>query len=121
MIKNFSELEVWKIADALFEMIIVDAEKFPKTTVGKIIADQIIRAIGSISANIAEGAGRGGKKEFIRFLIIARGSLTESQNWLIKARKMDWISDNQFKIYMGKLADLRMKMNGLIGKLRTNP
>lgn len=120
MIQNFTDLDVWKMADGLFEMMVVDAGKFPKTIIGRILTDQVVRAIGSISANIAEGVGRGGSKEFIRFLIISRGSLTESQNWLIKIIKLGWISDDRFKLYMKKLSTLRMKINGFIGKLKTN-
>lgn len=120
MIKNFTELEVWRLANELFEMIVLDSEKFPKTIIGRILTDQIVRAIGSISANIAEGVGRGGNKELIRFLIIARGSLTESQNWLLKIKKLGWIDDSRFKVYMEQLSMLRMKINGFIGKLKTN-
>lgn len=118
MIKNFTELEVWKVADDLFDMIVADSLNFPKTIPAKIITDQIIRSIGSISANIAEGIGRGGNKELIRHLIIARGSLVESQNWLLKIKKLGWITEERFKVYMQKLAHDRVMINFFIGKLR---
>jgi four helix bundle protein len=42
-----------------------------------------LRSVSSISANIAEGYGRRGK-DYERFLTIARGSTTESEDWLMK-------------------------------------
>ena len=53
---------------------------------GKEIARQLIRSIGSISANIEEGYGRGYGKEYPRFLKIARGSAQESKGWYIKSK-----------------------------------
>lgn len=99
-------------------MIYEDALKFPKNEIAKIITGQIIRSISSIGANIAEGSGRGGKKEFIRYLIIARGSLTESQNWILRIYKFSWINKKRFEKYMDNLAQERRMINALIGKMR---
>lgn len=53
---------------------------------GKEIAKQMIRSVGSISANIEEGYGRGSNKEYPQFLKIARGSATESKGWYKKSK-----------------------------------
>jgi len=60
--------------------IVVKWEKFEKYTV----CNQLVRAIDSISANIAEGFGRYGKKDKISFYRIARASVYESLDWLEK-------------------------------------
>ena len=52
---------------------------------GKEIAKQLIRAIGSISANIEEGYGRGYGKEYPQFLRVSRGSARESKDWYIRS------------------------------------
>ncbi len=99
-------------------MIYEDAKKFSKDFTSRVIADQIIRAISSISANIAEGCGRGGRKEFIRFLIIARGSLVESQNWLFKIYKINWLKKDRHQEYQNMLLSEQKMINAFIGKLR---
>jgi four helix bundle protein len=52
----------------------------------KIIIDQIIRSIGSISSNIAEGFNSRTTKQYLSFLDIARRSAAESENWFYKLR-----------------------------------
>jgi four helix bundle protein len=50
------------------------------------IADQLYRAVGSISANVAEGYSRGTGKDRARFYEYALGSARESQDWYYKSR-----------------------------------
>jgi len=50
------------------------------------LADQLYRALGSVSANIAEGYSRGSRKDRARFYEYALGSARESRDWYYKAR-----------------------------------
>src|SRR5919202_1644823 len=50
------------------------------------IADQLCRALGSISANIAEGYSRGTGRDRARFYEYALGSARESRDWYYKSR-----------------------------------
>lgn len=117
-ISSFKDLVIWKMADDLFFMLVDDVNKIPYNRVANRVIDQVIRSMGSISANIAEGAGRGGKKELVRFLIIARGSLTESENWIYRLNRLGYIDEPRYREYLEKLNSLRIKINALIGKLR---
>jgi len=56
--KDFRDLIVWQKAMGLFEDVVKDAEKFPNTEVARIISNQVLRSVSSVSANIAEGYGR---------------------------------------------------------------
>lgn len=51
----------------------------------KTVGDQLIRAVDSISANIAEGFGRYHKKEKNKFYRYSFGSVKESQDWILKS------------------------------------
>lgn len=86
--KDFRELKVWQRGMELFEGVVRDVESFPKTEAAKIIANQIIRSVSSITANIAEGYGRRKGKEFGHYLYISRGSANESIDWYEKLRRL---------------------------------
>ena len=70
------DLDVWKIATNHAGNVYKITDEFPKKEIYGISA-QMRRASVSIGANIAEGAARNPKKEFIRFLYIALGSASE--------------------------------------------
>jgi four helix bundle protein len=73
----------------LFDLAWEDCEKLMRDTRGQAVAHQLIRSVGSISANLEEGYGRGiGGKEYVRFLRIALGSARESKGWYFKARHL---------------------------------
>ena len=62
--KNFQKLIVWQKADTLFHMVCADTKTWPNDRVVNSIVFQLLDAAGSISANIAEGYGRGSPREF---------------------------------------------------------
>jgi len=78
-IKRFEDLEIWQQARELCKKIRRIAET---TLLGKdfSLKDQIFRSSGSVMDNIAEGFERDGKKEFINFLYISKGSLGETRS-----------------------------------------
>ena len=64
--------------------------------------------------NIAEGQGRDSKKEFIRFLFIARGSLFETLTLLELFKMRKWISQEQFEGLESQSNEIARMINGLV-------
>jgi len=85
-------LDVWKDAMRLAREIYRVSAAFPDTERFGLTA-QIRRCAVSVPSNIAEGAGRGGKREYAHHLRIARGSLMELDTQLWIARDLGFTSD----------------------------
>ena len=79
--------------------IIVQWKYFEKDTVGK----QFVRAIDSISANIAEGFGRFSKKDKIRFYYYSLGSVLECKDWNNKCHERKIITSKEYDHIKNKL------------------
>ena len=108
-----NDISAYKISFALSNyvwQIIVNWKYFEKDTVGK----QFIKAIDSISANIAEGFGRYSKKEKIHFYRYSFGSLKESQDWNEKSRIRKLLNEEEYNHISGELLKLPREINYLI-------
>lgn len=83
---------------------------FEKDTVGK----QFVRAIDSVSANIAEGFGRFSKKDKVQFYRYAYGSITESLDWIEKAFQRHLLTREQYENILPSLKSLPREVHHLI-------
>jgi four helix bundle protein len=86
MVDNLENARYYALSMELWDNCWKDTEILNKDFRGREIAKQLIRAVGSISANIEEGYGRGFGKEFPHFLRISRGSARESKGWYRRAK-----------------------------------
>lgn len=86
-------LNGWKAAMELVESVYRKTEFFPAEEKFGLRA-QMRRAAISIPSNIAEGAARGSKKEFSRFLNIARGSAAELDTQIQLAARLGYMKDS---------------------------
>jgi four helix bundle protein len=116
-IKSFEELTVWKDARKFANKIYNLTKKFPKEE-NYGLSSQITRATVSIGSNIAEGFDRYSKKDFIKFLIIARGSISEIQNDLYIALDLKYINQKDFQENYSLAKDLGKQINGFIKYLK---
>ena len=70
----------------LYELCWLDCKPWYEDIRGRVVAAQIIRSSGPISANIEEGYGRGFRRDYARFLTIAAASARETKGWYFRAR-----------------------------------
>jgi len=94
----------------IFGILLLSWEYFAKDTLGK----QWVRSVDSISANIAEGFGRYGKKDKIKFYRYSFGSIKESLDWNEKAKTRNLLSLEQYNYIFQKLQKLPRETNYLI-------
>jgi four helix bundle protein len=116
-LKNYKELDVWRKAVALALATYKATETFPNAEKFGLTA-QIRRAATSVPANIAEGWGRGTTKEYIQFLLIARGSLMELETHAIIAHGLRYLSEVDRADLIEQVNEVGRMLNGLIQSLR---
>jgi four helix bundle protein len=81
------------------------------------LSSQLRRAAGSVAANIAEGFGRWHKREFVRFLLIANGSVKELETHLLLAVKVGFLEAKRIEGSMHKAQDISKMIFALRNKL----
>jgi four helix bundle protein len=114
---NHKDLTVWQKARQLTVAIYKLSDRFPSNERFALV-DQCRRAAISVLSNVAEGAGRGGDKEFRQFLYLARGSLAELESQLLVATDLDFL--NADHPVFADIAETGRLLNGLITKLSRN-
>ncbi|MDB5905351.1 MAG: hypothetical protein JWM26_4229 [Betaproteobacteria bacterium] len=94
MKRKHHDLLAWQEAISLVKLVYQTSKAFPRAELYG-LTSQMRRAAVSVPANIAEGAGRTSKKEFLQYLSIARGSLTELETYVVLAKELAFCSDAQ--------------------------
>src|SRR6185503_1959147 len=109
-IERFEDIEAWQSARKLRRAVYGFTRTKPFASDFALV-DQIRRAAISPGSNIAEGFERGGNREFIQFLSIAKGSVGEVKDQLYCAFDQSYITQSQFdETY--RLADSTSRMIG---------
>ena len=89
MLKSYRDLLVWQRAIELAVLIYRFSEGFPRNEVYG-LTSQLRRASVSVPSNIAEGYGRGCRKEYLQFLSIAQGALKKLETQAILAQRLNY-------------------------------
>jgi four helix bundle protein len=110
---KLNDIDAYKIAFNLSSYvwdIVIKWDHFPKNTLGQ----QFVRAVDSISENIAERFGRYSKKDKIRFYRISYGSLFESLDENEKAKNRKLIKKEEYEHIFSELQKLPKSIHHLI-------
>jgi four helix bundle protein len=92
--RDYTKIEAWRLADDLTVAVYERTKAFPKEEVYG-LTSQSRRASYSVPANIVEGASRESKKDYLHFLYIARGSLSEAQYFIHLAKRLNYLSSEE--------------------------
>ncbi|WP_320018351.1 four helix bundle protein [Labilibaculum manganireducens] len=117
MVKTHKDLEVWNKAIDFVTAIYSVSSKFPKSELYG-LTSQIRRASISIPSNIAEGASRNHKAEFIQFLYISLPSEAEVDTQLIIAGNLTFIEKESQQKLLSELNTISKMLQGLIKSIK---
>lgn len=115
--KRFEDIEAWRQARELTREVYAASKGEPFCR-DFALRDQIRKATISVMANIAEGFERGGTREFIQFLSIAKASAGEVQSQLYIALDQGYLSEDACNRVMSLAEETGRIIGGLIKYLR---
>ena len=117
--RDFTQLEVWRKAKDLVIDVYRETSRFPAAEQYG-LCSQLRRAAVSITANIAEGTGRGSDVDFARFLEMALGSASETRSHLLLAEELGYLKPEIRETVSEKTTEIGRMLNGLIETLRSS-
>jgi four helix bundle protein len=114
--RNYRDLEVWKLSHKLTLELYVASRKVPKDEMFG-LTSQLRRATISIGANLAEGCGRRTSPEFARFIRIAMGSASELDYHLMLCRDFEFVSKEFYERDSKELIRVRKMLSALLSSV----
>lgn len=116
LFESFDKLLVWQRAHSLVLKIYEVTNSFPKEEIWG-LTSQIRRSAVSVPSNIVEGKARGSRKDFKRFLLIARGSLEEVKYQSLLAKELKYMNEEQYEEITVMIEDVGRLLGGMIRKV----
>lgn len=110
---DLKDLVAWQVAMDFAEAVYTETKRFPSDERFG-LRHQLRRSAVSIVSNIAEGHGRSVKREYARFVLIARGSLKEAETQIILSQRLGFLTTPQ----RDRLVALVARINRLLTRLR---
>ncbi len=117
--RDFKELKVWEKAHQWVLEVYRVTGSFPAEERFSLVA-QLRRSAASVPANIAEGCGRGGQREFARFLSIAAGSASEAEYHLLLARDLGYLDEGMHRDLDQRINEVKRMLNTFVQRLSAN-
>jgi len=111
--RDYKNIKAYQLAEELVVEIYKTTKVFPKEELYG-LTSQLRRAVVSFPANIAEGASRNHKRDYLQFLYVSRGSLAEVECLLQLGHKLDYLDEKKFRQIEWKRDELAKTLFGLI-------
>jgi len=116
-VNSYQDLKVWQQGLQLAEECYLLTKGYPREELFG-MTSQIRRASAAIPANIAEGWGREGTREYIQFLRVAQGSLKELETHLILSQRVGLARQEQVTPLLHRTTEIGKMIRSLIGSLQ---
>ena len=116
-IESFRDLIVWQKAMELAATVYRLAKLMPRAEEYR-LTSQLLRSAASVPANIAEGHSRGTRKDYANFISIARGSLAETETFLLLAVDVDLLPVDKVQPAIEKCHEVSRMLTALLRRLR---
>src|SRR3989339_1655067 len=113
--QDYKNISVWQKAHQCVLELYKVTKGFPKDEIYG-LTSQIRRAATSITANIAEGACRKTDNDFAHFLQMSLGSASETDYFILLAKDLEYINQEQAKILMNDIDEIQRMLVALIKK-----
>ena len=117
---SFENLEVWQKAITFADTVIDIIDKLETDRKHYRLIEELESSVTSIAMNIAEGKGRFSKKEFAKFLYIARGSLFESVALMEIFKRRRWVAEDQYDKFYNDGNIIGKMLTGLINSIKSS-
>jgi four helix bundle protein len=111
--RDYTKIAAWELADNLTVAIYESTRSFPREEIYG-LTSQIRRAAYSVPANIAEGSARQSKRDYLHFLYIARGSLTEAHYFVHLSGRLKYLPEEDVEGLLGQTRQSFACLHGLI-------
>jgi len=111
--RRFRSIKAWQRADDLVARVYRVSRAFPKDEQYG-LTSQMRRTAVSVAANIVEGSSRRSRQEYLHFLSIAKGSLSELSYYIHLSNRLSYLSESQFRDLDGSCEETARTLHGLI-------
>ena len=111
--RDYTKIQAWQLADDLTVAVYAASRAFPKEE-GHGLTAQLRRAAYSVPANIAEGSARDSQRDYLRFLYIARASLTETQYFVHLSKRLEYLTGVRHEGLAAQIKSVFQRLHGLI-------
>jgi four helix bundle protein len=119
-VESHRDLIVWQKSMQLAVEVYRLTATFPRTEEYRITA-QVTRAAASVPANIAEGNARGTRRDYAHFLAIARGSLAETETFLLLALELNFTTSERVGTALALIQEIGRMLTALRARLIQSP
>jgi four helix bundle protein len=112
-IARFEDMTVWQDSQELAVSVYKLTKTFPKDELYS-LTNQVRRSASSVSANIAEGFGRGTNKDKSQFYRVALGSLFETKNFIYLSARLNYIDNGSTKELVAAIDGIHKQITAIL-------
>jgi four helix bundle protein len=115
-VRSHRDLIVWQKAMDLAEAVYRLAAIFPSAEMYR-LSSQVMRAAASVPANVVEGNARGSKRDYTKFLSIAKGSAVETETFLLLAIRLGFLTREETTPTLSLITEICKMLTALRSRL----